>query len=371
MVTIPYTMPKSPNRAVSIPEKKMSTIREVAKLAGVSPISVSRVVNKNDYVSEETKKRVESAIRQLGYVPNILARGLRSRRTCTLGLILTDITNPFWTTVARGAEDVASTSGFSIIFGNSDESEEKQNEYLNLLVQKQVDGVLLVPVGNSVASIRLLQRKEIPVVVLDRRLVGVRADVVGSDSEGGAFQLMQLLISLGHRRVAMLCGPRGVSTAEDRVAGYTRALREAGLPVDPELIHYGNFTVESGYAMVKNIVAENPRPTALFAGNNFIAIGALKALRDLALSVPEDMAVVGFDDLPATITVDPILTAAKQPAYEMGSQAAELLIKRLSGNKSMKYQEIILPTEIVIRQSSGKKICSSGSDFTHASIKNP
>jgi LacI family transcriptional regulator len=337
-------------------EKPSPTIRDVAKLAGVAPITVSRVINNGSYIRDDTKKRVKTAIRQLGYVPNTLARSLRSRRTCTLALVLTDITNPFWTTVARGAEDAAREAGFSMILGNTDESETKQGEYLNVLLQKQVDGILFVPVGHSVAPVRLMHRQEVPVVVLDRRLEGARADVVRSDSEGGAYILTQLLLSLGHRRIAMLCGPQGVSTAEDRAAGYKRALCETGVACVTELIQYGEFTVESGYAMAHQMLSCSLRPTALFAGNNFIAIGALKALRDMNLRVPDDIAIVGFDDLPTAIMVDPILTVASQPAYEMGKRAAELLIARLAGEAPKGYQEIVLPTEIIVRQSSGQKI---------------
>jgi LacI family transcriptional regulator len=164
----------------------MTTIREVAKLAGVSPITVSRVINNSSYTSDETKKKVNAAIRQLGYVPNTLARSLRSRRTCTLALVLTDITNPFWTTVARGAEDAASEAGFSMMLGNTDESEQKQDRYINALLEKQIDGILFVPVGNTAATMQMLRRQEVPCVVLDRRIAGGRVDVVRSDSEGGA-----------------------------------------------------------------------------------------------------------------------------------------------------------------------------------------
>lgn len=227
----------------------MTTIREVAKLAGVSPITVSRVINNSSYTSDETKKKVNAAIRQLGYVPNTLARSLRSRRTCTLALVLTDITNPFWTTVARGAEDAASEAGFSMMLGNTDESEQKQDRYINALLEKQIDGILFVPVGNTAATMQMLRRQEVPCVVLDRRIAGGRVDVVRSNSEGGAYQLTKLLLSLGHRRIAIMSGPRGVSTAEDRVAGYQHALEEIGLTVLPELLQYGHFTIESGLEM--------------------------------------------------------------------------------------------------------------------------
>jgi len=192
--------------------------------------------------------------------------------------------------------------------------------------------------------------------VLDRRIPNSQTDAVRCDSEGGAYRLTCLLLSLGHRRIAMLSGPRGVSTAEDRVAGYRRALKEAGLDVDSAMVYYGEFSLESGYDMTLQVLARTPRPSALFAGNNFIAIGALRALRDTGLRVPEDLALVGFDDLPADLVVDPFLTVAAQPAYEMGRQATELLLARLSEKAPAAYQEIVLPTEIVVRKSSGQAL---------------
>jgi LacI family transcriptional regulator len=331
----------------------MPTIRDVAKRAGVAPITVSRVINNSGYASQETRARVEAAVAELGYVPNTLARSLRSRRTNTLALVLTDITNPFWTTVARGVEDTASDAGFNVIFCNTDESEAEQHKYLRVLLQKQVDGVLLVPARSTSEPIEFIQEQRTPVVVLDRWVPDARADVVRCDSEGGAYQLVRLLLSLGHRRIALLSGPPGVSTAEDRIAGYRRALAEAGLRGGAELVHDGEFTQASGYEMARQALAAKPRPTALFAGNNFIAIGALRALRDAGLGVPEDVALVGFDDLPAALVIEPFLTVAAQPAYEMGQRATALLLARLSGQAPEAYQEIVLPTEVIVRQSSG------------------
>lgn len=345
----------------------MPTIRDVAKLAGVSPITVSRVINSTSYTSEGTKKRVEAAIRQLGYVPNTLARSLRSRRTCTLALVLTDITNPFWTTVARGAEDAASKAGFSMMLGNTDESEEKQARYLQALLEKQIDGILFVPVGNTPAVIRMLKRQNVPVVVLDRRITGGKVDVVRCDSEGGAYKITKFLLSLGHRRIAVLSGPQSISTAEDRVQGYRRALAEQGVPIQPGLMQYGKFTVESGAEMADYMLKLSPRPTAIFAGNNFIAIGALKVMQEHHVRIPEDIALVGFDDLPANLTIDPFLTVARQPAYEMGSRAAELLLARLDGTAPRGYQEVVLPTEVEIHHSSGSPVSARGAAFAAVS----
>jgi len=360
----------------------MSTIRDVARLAGVAPITVSRVINNSGYFTDETRQRVEEAIHTLGYMPNSLARSLRSHKTRTLALVLTDITNPFWTTVARGVEDAASDAGFSVILGNTDESDVEQERYLRIILEKQVDGVLLVPSGEPHEPVSTIRRQNVPVVVLDRRVSSdLDVDSVRSDSVQGAYELVRLLIKLGHRRIAALTGPQDVSTAVDRVSGYRQALHEAGL--DWEMVLYGEYDLASGFRLA-NIALENegrptfsehdlssgfeltskalranPRPTAFFAANNFLAIGALRALRAHNLQVPEQVALVGFDDLPESLVVDPFLTVAAQPAYEMGYKATELLMARLTGRAPENCQEIILPTQLIVRRSSGDPVNSS------------
>jgi LacI family transcriptional regulator len=333
----------------------MANIRDVAKRAGVAPATVSRCINNSGYCSPETHDRVEAAIADLGFVPNRLAGGLRSKRTNTLALILPDITNPFFTTIARGVEDVASGRGYTVIFCNTDESVSKEKMYVQVLLEKRVDGILLIPALNGLDPADSFRKQNIPSVVLDRRLPELMTDVVRCDSEGGAYELTQLLLSLGHREIALLDGPKGVSTSEDRVAGYRRALSEAGIPINSKLEYYGAFNQESGFEMTHKVLAEAQKPTALLAANNFIAFGALKALRELGLSVPEDIAVVGFDDLPSALVTFPFLTVAAQPAYEMGRRAIEILVKKLDEGPSDQYQEVVLPAEIIIRQSSGKQ----------------
>jgi LacI family transcriptional regulator len=341
MVTIPYPC-----------LNPMPTIQDVAKAAGVAPITVSRVLNNSGYASEETRARVEATIKALGYVPNTLARGLRSKRTHTLALVMTDITNPFFTLIARGVEDIASQSGYTVIYCNTDESESKEEKYINILVQKQVDGVLLVPACSNAQSVKFLQTNGIPVVLIDRSIPETQIDLVRCNSEQGAYRLIQHLIELGHKRIVTITGPREVSTSQDRASGYRRAMMEAHLEGHIR-IYYGPFTQTSGYELTQQVLALYPRPTAIFGANNFISIGVLKALRESGLRVPEDVSVVGFDDLPDSMIVNPILTVASQPAYEMGSQAAELLLKRIADRLPSNSQEIILPTEIVLRQSSG------------------
>ena len=219
--------------------------------------------------------------------------------------------------------------------------------------------MLLVPAGGNDKTVKFLEANGISVVILDRRVSGVEKDFVCSDSKNGANLLVKLLIKLGHERIAIISGPKNVSTSIDRVTGYRRALKESGLSKN-ELIYYGAFNQESGYELTYQAMNHTPRPTAILGANNFIAIGIIKALRDLSMDVPRDVSVVGFDDLPESMLVKPFLTVARQPAYEMGRSATELLLKRISGDLSEECQEIILPAEIIERKSIGP-IRNSGS----------
>jgi LacI family transcriptional regulator len=335
----------------------MSTIRDVARLAGVSTMTVSRVVNRSGYTSPETRRRVEQAVAELGYVPNAVARHLRSKQTHTIALVLSDITNPFFTTIARGVEDIAGPRGFGVMYCNTDESDEEEARYLRLLVERQVDGVLLVPAGNPGASARLLRDHQVPLVILDRRVPRRRIDTVRCDSEGGAFELTQHLIALGHRRIGVLTGRRTISTSLDRVAGVRRALEESGLTLDDRLVRWGRFNfgdlnLADGRQMALDVLsASDDPPTALFAANNFIAFGAVRAIHELGLRMPEDISIVAFDDLPADWVSDPFLTVAAQPAYDIGRRAAELLIDRLTGERTRTGESVILPFEVIVRRS--------------------
>jgi LacI family transcriptional regulator len=330
----------------------MATIHDVAKLAGVAPITVSRVINKSGYTSEKTREKVQAAISELGYVPNVLARSLRSKRTNTLALVFTDITNPFFTIMARGVEDTASFAGFNVIICNTDESQEKEDDYIQLLLQKQVDGILLVPAASDTRSIKVIHEQDTPLVILDRRVSSTNVDVVRGDSEGGAYLLTKHLINLGHRRSAIITGPRNVSTAEDRLLGYKRAMEESGLK-ENIISYYGSFTQTSGNDLTRKTFSQSPRPTALFTANNLMAIGALRALQDMGLKVPEDVALVSFDDIPENLTAFPFMTVVKQPSYEMGRRATELLISRIKKDSYDDYQDIVFPVEFLERASSG------------------
>jgi LacI family transcriptional regulator len=332
----------------------MATIHDVAKRAGVAPITVSRVINDSGYVSHAMRERVNAAIQEMGYVPNVLARSLKSKRTNTIALIFTDITNPFFNILARGVEDTAHEAGFNVFFCNTDEDQEKENTYIQLVLQKQVDGILLVPASINSRSVEMIQGQDTPLVVVDRRFPPGTVDIVRGDSFGGAFQLTELLIHLGHRNISILSGPIEVTTAEDRMQGYRKAMKEHGLEAYIDC-YYGRFTQQSGRELTHQLFTHQQKPTAILAANNLIAIGTLAACDEMGLKVPEDVTVVSFDEIPETLTPTPFLTVVSQPPYAMGKKAAEILIARIKKDPDTMdhFQEIVFPVDLKKRASSG------------------
>ena len=314
-------------------------------------MTVSRVINNSGYVKDETRKRVETAIAELNYVPNLLSRGLRMKQSKTIGLVIADISNPFWITIIRGTERCASENGYHIILCDSDNSEDKELQHLENLIKKQVDGVLISPIKNSPRPIDFVQNQEIPIVVIGYPMSEIAVDVVRCDTNEAAYNIVKVLLNMGHRRIAALTGPEYIVTATDRIAGYKRALEEAGIPVDNELIQYGHFSPDQGYEMAKMMLKQKPLPTAVFTGNNFIAIGATKALNEAGIRIPEDISVVTFDGPPPDLVIDPFFTMVSQPGFDLGNKAADLLINRLTEKTTSPYQEIILPTEIIAYRS--------------------
>lgn len=335
----------------------MPTIRDVAKRADVAPVTVSRVINNSGYVSQQTRDRVEAAIQELGYVPNMLGPSLRFQQTMTLAVVITDVTNPFWTSVTRGIEDVAQANGYSLILCNTDESEAKQDQYLQMLLRRRIDGILLVPATNNPEPIQVIQRQDVPVVVMDRQVTGVEVDIVRGDSEDGAYRLAQHLFSLGHRRIAILAGPQNVSTSTERVNGYFRALEDSCPGECVTDVFWGKFTRESGRDMALKALSKRHKPTAFFAANNFIAIGAKQYLTERDLRVPEDIAMVTFGELPSYYMLEPFFSVDVYPSREMGKQATRLLLKRIKSDQiDNACEEIVLPTETIIRASSGTNV---------------
>ncbi|MFN8466077.1 MAG: LacI family DNA-binding transcriptional regulator [Caldilineaceae bacterium] len=328
----------------------MVTIRDVAARAGVSSTTVSHVINATRPVSAELRARVESAMAELGFQPNALARSLRRKRTHTLGMIVPDSANPFFAEVGRGIEDTSFASGYSVILCNSDGDPARELLYLDLLVQKQVDGVLLVPTGDHAELAARLRTRNIPVVVIDRDVSEAPIDRAHIDNVAGGYLATRHLLDLGHRRIGYIGGPPHLSPVPDRSAGYCRALQEAGLPIDDRLIIAGNFRDFSGYSGAQALFALPDPPTAIFAGNDLMAIGVLAAARDAGIAVPDDLSIVGFDDIHLAGYINPPLTTVAQPKYELGVIAAELLLARLA-KPDMPPQRRLLQAQLVVRQS--------------------
>ncbi len=331
----------------------MPNIRDVAQRAGVAPITVSRVINGTGYVSDELRQRVEQAISDLNYVPNRLGPSMRSKRSNTVGLVVTDITNPFWTTVVRGVEDAAYKAGYHLFLCNSDESVYKEREYVELLLSRQVDGFLIVPAEMQFDVLELIQNQDKAIVLLDRSIETAAIDIVRGDSEGGAYQLTRHLLDLKHRDIALLNGSRSVSTAVVRAHGFRRAMTEAGYEGKEARELWGEFTQDSGYYQTLEALQWRPRPTAFIAANNFIALGAVRVLDNFGMKIPQDISLVVFDDLPVAVNLRPFFTSADQPAYEMGFLAANTLFDRLRGNRDGDFKDIVLPFELTVRSSSG------------------
>jgi LacI family transcriptional regulator len=338
----------------------LSTINDVARRAGVSAVTVSRVINDTGNVSAATREKVERAIEELGYVPSVMARSLRSKRTRTLALIVSDITNPFWTTIARGVEDAAQSSDYSVFLYNTDENPVKQRRCLDVVVAQRVDGVVIAPYDSDAQNLAKLRQRNVPTVVVDRRIEGWDVDSVYGDSVSGAKALVHHLVSLGHRRIAVLAGPAGTSTAEDRVTGYCMALAEAGISIDHRLIRRGEYRIASGEELTGQVLDEGLDPTAVFAANNTLAVGVIQALGERGLRVPQDIALVCFDDLPNASRLFPFLTVVVQPAYDMGVHAAQLLLSRLDSEVSLQPRHVVLPTRLIVRHSCGNTLQDNG-----------
>jgi LacI family transcriptional regulator/LacI family repressor for deo operon, udp, cdd, tsx, nupC, and nupG len=330
----------------------MASLTDVAKRAQVSIATVSRVINDSDKVVPETRELVRQAMAELGFKPNRVARRLRQRsgKRHLLGLIIPDIQNPFFAELARGVEDVAYANKFAVMLCNSDEDLRKEQFYLDVLQSESVDGLILPPINERDPVVLRLVESGIPVVTVDRSLAHRAMDKVEVDNRRGAFEAVEHLIKLGHRRIGLIAGRMNVSTSRERRLGYEDAMAAHKLPVSAEYIRGGDFKQASGRAMADELLDLPAPPTALFVLNNLMTVGALEAIHRRKLKIPRDIALIGFDDLPWAEALDPPLTVVRQPAYEVGQAAAELLLKRLEEPKRAETHLKLLP-KLVLRSS--------------------
>lgn len=330
----------------------MSTIRDVAERAGVSMTSVSHVINETRFVAPGLKRRILDAMNDLNYRPNVLAQSLRRKQSLTLGLILPDLTNPYFAEIARDVEDASFEHGYSVIICNADQDFDTESRYAEVLTAKQVDGTILVNVGinptGNVASILTM-----PFIMLDREIPDQPTDSIQADNTLGGYIVGSYLFSIGHRSFACIAGPEIVYPSDNRLMGFRNALQEAGIVLDDSRILRGDFRSESGYRLALPMPDWNPPPTAIFAFNDLMAFGAVTALSERGLNVPADVSVVGYDNVEAACYFNPRLTTVAQPHREMGKMAVEKLIERIA-DKSLPGRMFHLKPHLVIRNSTAR-----------------
>jgi len=336
----------------------MPTILDVADKARVSIATVSRVVNKSHHkVNRTTRERVLKVIRELDYRPNALAKGLLMKKTMTIGIIIPDISNPYYAEIVRGIQDVADPAGYAVTLHNTDKKPGGISRYIYLLREKSADGIIFsggIINGNETLSI-LKELKE-RVVVIGRHNVDFPAVMV--DNIGGMIQAVQHLFDIGHRRIGFIGGPDGSTTALDRLAGYKTALTRNQVPFSPKLVGKGLWTPESGYLLGMQLLQGKGRPTAIAAANDQMAFGVIKAAKAMGLAVPKDLAVVGFDDIPLSSYFDPPLTTVKIPMHDLGAASMETLLSLISGGKIEKTKRF--KTTLQVRQSTGSPLKRGG-----------
>ena len=335
----------------------MVTIREVARKAKVSVGTVSNVLAGLATVRPEMRRRVEQAMRELDYHPNQIARSLKTRSTKTLGTIISDITNPFYPQLVRGAEDAAMAHGYLLITLNTDDNAERERQAISVLRARKVDGVLITVAPEAdVAHLKATVDAGVRLVALDRVPEGLAVDSVSADSFQGARMCMNHLLARGYRRIGLVTANVRIPTARARLDAYRAALSEAGVEVEEALIKCGDNRIESGYRLSKELLLEAKPPAAVFAANAMMGFGVLKALRELGLRCPEDVALAVYDDVPFGDVLRPRLTVVAQPAYEMGRLGAELLIRRIEGRETSPAPvEIRLAPELIVRESTAPR----------------
>ncbi len=326
------------------------TLQDIAKKAGLSKTTISRALNDKPDVSPETKDRILRIAKDLGYTPNLLAKSLRSRKSKTMGIIIADISNPFFASVAKVVEDAARKKGYSIILCNTDEEYEEEQEAIQTLLEKRVDGILIAPVQTKDQNIVELKRRKIPFVLLGRHFDILEADYVITDDIQGAFSATKYLIKKGHKKILFVNGPLHISSAKERLAGYKRAFLENGIRYEDKLVRSGAVRMEDGYRIMKEILDNKDNITAVFAYSDLVAFGAMKALREANLKIPEQIAVVGYDDIEFASSLEIPLTTVCIPKRQLGKEAVRVLDDKIK-ERSKGTQRITLKTELIIRKS--------------------
>lgn len=327
------------------------TVEDIAAKAGVSPSSVSRVLTGRGYASKSTRQSVLKAAGELGYTPNRVAQSLRSKQTRTLGLIIADVENYFYSQIAKGVESVAKEAGYHVVLCNTNDDPSDEEYYLDLLVGQRVDGLIITPTSHNGKKLETLIKRGLPIVQVDRCVETILGDAVLIDNAKGAYRVVKHLIAQGHRRIGLLAGDTDVTTGRQRLRGYEQALREHNFPVDTSLIRAGSFRRDTAEDAVHVLLNTSPRPTAIFAANNILAETCMFTLSELGIRVPVDISVVAFDDPLWMRMIDCPLTTVAQPTPHMTRVAAELLLRRISETSRSDPTTIVLEPTLQLRKS--------------------
>lgn len=330
----------------------MATLRDVASRAGVSIGSASAVVNRAAQVSPEMRRRVMAAVEELGYAPDALARGLKLGKTRTIGLVLPDITNPHFAGIASAIEVACDTAGYMLMLCNTADDPEKELRHLRLLRTQRVAGLILVLGGVEPGYADAIRKAiAVPAVMVDRNMHGLDFDSVVLDNRAAGRMVVEYLLRIGHRRIAVVSGQSGISLSVERLAGYREALDEHHIAFDPDLVEDGEFQVEPAYRAAISLLHRRPRPTAIFSTSNHTTVGVMKALADQGFHCPDDVSVAGIDDFEWSSAFAPRLTTAAQPIAEIGAKAAERLFARLNGEATGDPVQIVFPPRLIVRDS--------------------
>ena len=332
------------------------TLKEVAARAGVSWATASRALSGSGYASPDARQRVQQAAADLGYKPHASARSLKLKRTNIVGLMIADIVNPFYSYLADGLLDCAKSLGYHVMLCASDEDPVMEKEYLEVLMENRVDGIVAVPTGENLALWQEALDLGVNLVLVDREIVGLlEPDVILVDNEKGAQEATELLLQLGHRRIGIITGPASTTTGYGRLQGYYQAFAEADLPTDSNLVPVGDFKRDSGFQRAQRLLNLDDPPTAIFAANNVLGEGALFAIRERGLSIPDEISLILFDDVPWTSLTNPAVSVVAQPAHSLGFLGLERLAQRLQeGEENVRPPvRTILQPELVIRESCG------------------
>ncbi|CAN0620662.1 HTH-type transcriptional repressor PurR [Burkholderia multivorans] len=328
----------------------MATIKDVAAMAGVSFTTVSHVVNNSRPVSADVRAKVEGAIRQLNYVPSAVARSLKARATATIGLVVPNSTNPYFAELARGVEDQCAASGYCVFFCNSDDDPTKQRNYLRVLQEKRIDGLVVASAGDDAVLAKTLADAHAPLVVVDRNIEGLAADLVQIDHERGAYLATRHLLELGHVKIGCITGPVSTAVSAMRVHGFIRAMAEQGVEIGADAIAESDFSCLGGYHAASRLF-ESVRPSAIFAGNDLMGVGALRAAAERGVRVPDDCSIIGFDDIEFSRYTYPALSTVGQSVRALGEMAAQTLIERIGGSDAAPSRRRVVSPRLVLRES--------------------